>query len=520
MLWRLLWTAILFSTFLFFGWNHFYFQQGPSPEKQNSNLTYRDPASVQELIEGSQKVYNDLGNPQVFNSKSCVEFVNKVTDYLYYLPADHFIPKSQSEVDLLKNRGLEVIDTIFKIRVRLHEKLQEFDANNELEKMCQLKIREGYQYARYSEEYLLDWLYTQKVLSFKSTPILENSKPSTWVNEKFSDYKLKSGDVLLIRGKSYVSAMIARIGDEEGNFSHLAIIGEDKQGKQYAVESLIQKGLIVTPLEKWLTQEDARVALYRQPDEALAKLAAQKIYEKATEAMKKGESIRYDFAMDDEEHSTLFCSEVIRYAYELASDKKFIIPKYRSSVSKFGESKYPRTLGITKNHLFAPYDIEVDPRFDFIAEYRHFPLLRQVRMQDSVLQSIYSWMIEKKYDFRFAPTHSLKAIFAKIVRQFGVAADTLPKYMPLDTIQTTVQFEAVAKALEENIYKAEAEFYKKNGYLPSFQDMMAIHEEFRIKDCRLHAEWLRRNPMPAEGEVNTDHSKFHWFFNSKKESCQ
>ncbi len=490
-----------------------------TPNKSAEFKSYRNPASTDELITGSQKVLSDISNPQIFNPQTCATFVNKVTDYLYYLPADHFIPKTSFEQENLKKFGPEVLDTIFQIRVTLHEKMQEFDSRNELSKDCITEIREGFQYARFSEEYLLDWLYTNKVYTFKKTPIMINEKPSTWTNPKFAGFELKSGDVMLIRGKSYVSAMIARIADEEGNFSHLALVGEDKAGKKYVVESLIQYGVIVTPLEKWRQAEDSRVALFRSPDQALAKKAARFMYDHAKAALDKKKGIHYDFAMNDDDYSSIFCSEVVRMAYDKASAGQFMVPKYRSTVSKFKNTDYPRSLGVTKTSLFAPYDIEVDPRFDFVAEYRFMPLLRQVRMQDSVLQSLYGWMIQKDYTFHWAPQHSVKAYFAKMVRQFGVAKDTLPKYMPVDSIKTNVQFEAVAKVLEENIYKQEAEFYKKKGYLPSFQDMLAMNEAYRVQDCKLHREYLDQN-RTVDGAPSADSSKFHWFFYNKSKKCE
>lgn len=490
-----------------------------SQVKTEEIKTYRKPASADELIVGSRKVLADIQNTQVFNPQTCATFVNSVTDYLYHLPADHFLPKTPAEVQLLKERGPEVMDTIFQIRVTLHEKLQEFDSRNELSKDCILEIREGFQYARFSEEYLLEWLHANKVYDFKKTPIMVNEKPSTWTNQKFSGFELQSGDVMLIRGKSYVSAMIARIADEEGNFSHLAIVGEDKTGKKYVVESLIQYGVIVTPLEKWRQAEDSRVALYRLPDEALAKKAARKIYDHAKGALDRNKGIRYDFAMDDDDYSTLFCSEVIRLAFDKASDGKMMVPKFRSSVAKFKNTDYPRSLGVTKSTLFAPYDIEVDPRFDFVAEYRFLPLLRQVRMQDAVLQSLYGWMIEKDYTFHWAPQHSLKAYLAKIVRQVGVAKDTLPTYMPVDSIKTNVQFEVVASHLEKNIYEKEKEFYAKNGYLPSFQDMLAMNEAYRIQDCKLNRESLQLPPGATQGRL-PDRSKFHWFFYGSGTKCE
>ncbi|MEN0059305.1 MAG: YiiX/YebB-like N1pC/P60 family cysteine hydrolase [Bdellovibrio sp.] len=479
----------------------------------------RNVASTQELVTGSGKVLNDLLNPQIFNPQTCPVFLNQITNYLFHLPADYFIPKTAQEEARLKDQGPRVMDTIFQIRVVLHEKLQEFDARGELKPDCILKVREGFQYARFAEEYLLEWLHRHDVYSYHKTPILSPEKPSTWTNEKFSGFTLQSGDVLLVRGKSYVSAMIARIADEEGNFSHLAIVGEDKTGKKYIVESLIQYGVIVTPLEKWLEAEDARVALFRHPDTRLAKSAARKIYDKAQTALNKKKGIRYDFSMDDDDYSTLFCSEVIRYAYDMASGGKVIVPKYRSSVGKFKDTDYPRSLGVTKTTLFAPYDIEVDPRFDFIAEYRFYPLLRQVRMQDAVLQSVYSWMIHEDYTFKTRIPHVMRAYFAKIVRQFGIAKDTLPTYMPIDSITTNVKFEAVAKVLEQNIYKVEKELYEKNGYLPSFQDMLQINEEFRREDCARHKEWLAKQSSPSEERNEPDTSQFHWFFASEVDSC-
>lgn len=473
-----------------------------------TQLSERTPANTQELLAGSRDVLRDLSNPQVFNPQSCATYINKVTDYLYSLPANHFIPKNAREVSMLKESGPELMDTLFQIRLGLRAKLQEFDRQNSLNRDCTQKMREGFQYARFSEEYLLDWLVTNKVYNYTPKPILENSKPSTWTNPKFAKFELQSGDVMIIRGKSYVSAMIARIADEEGNFSHLAIVGEDKKGKKYVVESLIHKGAIVTPLEQWRTAEDSRVALYRQPDKVLAQKAARKIYDHAQGALDKRLGIRYDFAMDDTDYSSFFCSEVIRFAYDKASGGKFMVPKYRSTVNKFKNNPFPRSLGVTKTSLFAPYDIEVDPRFELVAEYRFLPLLRQVRMQDSVLQSVYEWMLQKNYTFEPTAKNTTRAHLAKILRDFGFLADTLPRYMPIEAVKTTVQFQAVAETLEQNIYAKEKEFYAKNGYLPSFQDMMKINNEFRIEDCK-----RALNPSLLKP------TKFHGFFNNGSKKC-
>src|SRR5690606_4540384 len=106
----------------------------------HSTINYRQPASSQELIDGSQKVLADIGNPQIFNPKTCEKFIGSVTDYLYYLPADHFIPKSPDEIEQLKQAGPQVMDTVFNIRVALHNKLKEFDSQKNLSVKCVNKI--------------------------------------------------------------------------------------------------------------------------------------------------------------------------------------------------------------------------------------------------------------------------------------------------------------------------------------------------------------------------------------------
>jgi len=457
-------------------------QQPPANDKRNPQI----------LINGIEQILKDLQNEKIFNAKTCPSYINNLTDYLFYLPASQFIPISPKDIEYFKSHGDSMIKKIFLIRVKLHDHLQKFDENNQLSNECLLKIREGIQYARFTEEYLLEWMVHNNVVHFQEKPVLEGEEPFVLLNPEFKELQLMPGDVMLIRGKSYVSAMIARIADEEGNFSHLAIVGEDEKGHLQVVESLIQQGVVVTPLEEWRKVQDSRVALFRFPDKNLSERAAHLVYEWGLTHP------QYDFAMDDSKYDKAFCSEVVRYAYDKASDGKIILPKYRSHVSKFKGGPYPRSLGVTESTLFAPYDIEVDPRFDFVAESKYYPLLRQVRMQDSILQSIYQWMIDKNYNFHDTMWISTQTYLGKILRQIGFLKDLMPTYMPIQTIRSTLQFETVAEALEKNLYQKEDEYYKAHGYLPSFQEMMLSNDEYRKQDCVLYAQGKK--------------SKFHYLF--------
>ncbi len=445
-----------------------------------SSLATSDKTTFATVITGIDQVLKDLGNNKVFNAKTCPAHINKITDWLFYLPADQMVPHDPAEIAILKNNWNTIIQKVFLIRLNLHAKLQDFDKAGTLSEECLLKIREGLQYARFTSEYLVEWLVHNKVITFEDAPILAGSFPFVLKDPSLDKIDLRPGDVLLIRGKSYVSAMIARIGDEEGNFSHLAIVGQDEKGQMQVVESLIQEGVVITPLETWRKSQDARVALYRLPDKDMAMKAARLVYDWGQTHPE------YDFAMDDSHYDKVFCSEVIRYAFDKASDGKLIVPKYRSHVSKFKNGPYPRSLGVTQSTLFAPYDIEVDPRFQYLAEGTFYPLLRQVRIQDSILQSMYEWMIKKDYTFYEPWWLSSEATLGKGLRYLGFLKDQMPTYMPLETIKTVLMFESVSDALEKNLNGKDKKFYDTRGYPPSFQDLMIANEQKRKEDCLLY----------------------------------
>ncbi|MFS4460174.1 YiiX/YebB-like N1pC/P60 family cysteine hydrolase [Bdellovibrio sp. HCB2-146] len=442
----------------------------------------KDAVKVDPLNSGIDKIYADLANAKIFNAETCPHYINSVTDFMFKQPADYFIPKTLDQTAEFKKNGDSMIKKIFLIRLRLRDKALQFDKQGNLSNECMLKVREGLQYARFTEEYLLEWLVHHKAVTYKKSLILEGPEPFVMRNPEFPDLRIYPGDVFLIRGKSTVSAMIARIGDEEGNFSHVAMVGQNEKGELFVVESLIQYGVVITPLEEWRKAQDARVALYRFHDPEVAAKAAKMLY-----AWGQGHA-RYDFAMNDDDYSEVFCSEVVRFAFDEATVGAVKLPKYRSHVSKFKGGAYPKSLGVMGSSLFAPYDLEVEPHFSFVAEGRYYPLLRQVRMQDSVLQSVYEWMIGKGYVFYDSAWVTTQAYLGKGIRYLGFMSEDFPTYMPIKTMKSVLQFETVADALEAHLKKKEDEYYKAKGYLPSFMDMMVWNDEFRKQDCQLFKE--------------------------------
>lgn len=477
-------------------------------------------SGVEEFISGSQQILSDVNNPSVFNLNSCHAYIEKHTEVLFAVPTSFYLPKTAAEIEDFKRESPSLIRRLFEIRLALHKRLQEFHAQGPIAKPCLDSIREANQYLRFSEEYVVEWMVDQKLISGKPPVILAGASPHTMVNSAFQGFEIQTGDVFIIRGKSYVSAMIARIGDEEGNFSHLAVVGEDARGQKYVVESLIHKGLIVTPLEAWRKAEDARVAMYRFQDSDLAKKAGQAIYAHALKFINKNTTVKYDFSMNDSDPSMFFCSEVVQYAYRLASNGQVVLPQYKTTAQKFVGTQYFKDMGIKAGPLFSPSDIEVDPRFEFVAEYRFYPLLQQVRMQDAVLQSVYEWMIKEKYDFDPSVGLATKGLIAKLGRQLGLFEQQLPKHMPQNTLLTTLKYEVVATALEKNLYEAAKKYKVANGYAMSFRELMAENLRYRQTDCAVEKKSSEGFGGILKPIGLGDKSKFHSIFRPKPFICR
>src|SRR5690606_40469455 len=90
----------------------------------------------------------------------------------------------------------------------------------------------------------------------------------------------RSGDLILMRGSAHNSAAIARIGDVDTQFSHIAIVYVDPDGKHWIVEALIEDGSVVKPLESVLDHGLGRAVLYRHRDPDLAARAAKLAYDR------------------------------------------------------------------------------------------------------------------------------------------------------------------------------------------------------------------------------------------------
>lgn len=447
----------------------------------------RIPQSTHELVDKIDTIVKELNDETIFNAETCDTYIKSVTDYLYLLPTGYFYPKNEVDQNYLLEFGPKSYYALFDLQTLLQKRISSI-AN--LSPRCIHAAREGIRVSRYVLDSLGEWLYLKKVfpsnemiLSEIGTQTLVNQNDST---EPFTGMKdLKSGDVLLMRGETFVSAMIARIGDDDASFSHLAIVGNDDKGKLYLIEALIEVGTKAVPLDKWFAnKKETRFVVYRNKDQDLAKRAGQQIYSYVKEKLKKDRVIPYDFTMNPEDHSQLFCSEVVKLAYQLASGNKINLPRTPTTFYDLKNSYFLNEMGIKVLETFSPADIELDSNFYRLAEYRNFSSLRKTRLQDAMMSSLFAWISNKDYELtdRFNPY--LMSSLAKFVRTLGFAPDKMQKHMPREVLSTVIKLNNISAIIEDHLFKYEQIFFDKKGYSYTYKDLMDHLEVYRRADCK------------------------------------
>lgn len=437
----------------------------------------------------------DQINSKLNASDKCVEFISDKLDRIDHLHSDSFFPQTEEDIKELEERGLETLGQLFNIKLMVRKKQLELANSKTLGFDCLQNIRRSTRYIRFMEDMLIEWLLERGKIASPSEKVLGGQFPQLAVNPQIDrDPFYKVGDVFLIRGKSYVSGMIARIGDTELQFSHLAILGLNEKNEKVIMESLIPYGTRITPFEPWLDQKEARVVLFRFRDPDIALKAGKASYALANDHIKKkGHNIPYDFSMSSLDADKLFCAELIENAFLSGSDSKVLLPEHKSLTTKFKSTPFLKNMGIEANEIFAPGDIEFDTRFDLVAEYRFLgkfeptdsiPILRKVRMQDAIIQSLYNWMVADNYQFVDSWTINFKTILAKLLRYVGLFKDKFPSHMPFSSLKTVMQFEDASHLLEAKLFPLEESFYNQKKHSMHFQEMLKILKDYRDDECR------------------------------------
>lgn len=502
---------------------------GCTPSNKNaSQPENRKPngadSSTIDLLKETDKILIDLDSEQTFSIHSCPAYLSNL-----YMSALDLDPKRFHQ-DQIKKDWMKVYQQLWLTRVKLHKRLQEFTnqtiqnnptgyAQDKTLLRCVDNARNAFRLARYVEDYLAEYLGHQPQdidLPENQKPQIptpfENSEPWTVINPLFKQVTLKSGDLIISRGNAYSSAAIARIVEIDSQFSHLAMIyfpsGSQKEitiqeamkSKDVLVlEAHIEIGSTIRSFADYAKDGNARNLLFRFPDAVLAHQAAKKSHDYLESYRKKARradrqrmpesdvnySVPYDFKMILSKANEVFCTEVGYYGF---NEVGIQIPTFQSQINP--KLDLVKRLGIEGTQIFAPGDLELDHRFQMIAEFRNLKKLKGLRMKDMALTSLLTWM-DSGYVFAPIPPSVFRSTVAWISRQldFKFVKNKLPKNMNTKVLNTIFTLDNVASRLEKKLIKKDKEYKAVNqGLLMTFSTGLKHLESIRLQDRQLYLD--------------------------------
>lgn len=479
-------------------------------------------SSPLDLLKETERILVDLDSEQTFSIHSCPAYLSNI-----YLSALDLDPK-RFQQDQIKKDWTKVYQQLWLTRVKLHERIQDFTkqtiqqnptaySQDKTLLRCVDNARSAFRLARYVEDYLAEYLGNQPHdfdLPEGQKPEIptpfENSEPWTVINPLFKQVTLKSGDLIISRGNAYSSAAIARIVEIDSQFSHLAMIyfpsGSQKEvtiqealkSKDVLVlEAHIEIGSTVRSFADYAKDGNARNLLFRFSDAAMAHQAAKKSHDYLQDFRKKAHqadrrrlpesdvnySVPYDFKMILSQANEVFCTEVGYYGFNQVGIQ---IPTFLSQINP--RLDLVKRLGIEGTQIFAPGDMELDHRFQMVAEFRNLKKLKGIRMKDMALTSLLTWM-DAGYVFAPIPPSVIRSTIAWISRQldFKFVKKQLPKNMNTKVLNTIFTLDNVASRLEAELVEKDKAYKAANqGLLMTFSTGLKHLENIRLQDQQIY----------------------------------
>ncbi len=441
------------------------------------------------VLQSALRVKAFVASP-AYDRSNCMEFLTRFQTLM--------APEKIQEFDTqaLKSSAEQTLQTLWETRRAMHEKLATLPEN------CIAESRGAFRVVRFLEDYIGEWTRAQRPLDptgfdFFTQPVPFFEKSDAYLSFSASPaqkFEFQNGDLLITRGVGYLSANIARIGTSETQFSHVVIYHRDSvSGKQETIESYVGEGVGTYDLNYALRNENARILVLRAKDSQLADRAANQMYSRVTQALAAGSPLQYDFNFEWDNPDKMSCAEVARAAYKAASANQFVIPQYPSQI-QFRNTDFINRIGMGNGWTFAPGDMELDPRFELVAEWRDLRLTRDSRQKDAILTEMFKWMEDRNYVLQDTLTSRIAGkivwpashtVFWPMIRKATGAPGSTPK-VPKRVFQTMALLNEVGKAFLGKVKALDEEHEKRTGWPMNMTELYQAIETLRGEDLALY----------------------------------
>lgn len=398
---------------------------------------------------------------------------------------------SQTPADDVRRAAPDAMRRLFALRIKLRERIPEWQQQGIFLRPAQSALRNVFRIARYASDMLGEIAAGNPRLApgEASKRGFSGVDHNTLVHPAWddgNDIPFRSGDVILMRGSAHNSAAIARIGDVDSQFSHIAIVYIDPEGKHWMVEALIEDGSVINTLDHVLHHGLGRAVLYRFRDPEIAARAAKLAHDRVL-ASKTGAAahIPYDFTMRLKGRRKLFCAKLVAQAYEDASNGQVRLPAFKTRLDLNHNRAFFKSIGVKARETFAPGDIDLDPRFDLVAEWQDYRMTPALRRQDMIMTKFFEWMEKRGYRFKEDFLIKLVAVFGRLSsylseRVKNLLASVVPKVprnMSRSCVATIVMLHKSAEEVMPALAALDENHVKMTGGYPLHPRDMFDHLE-------------------------------------------
>ncbi len=404
----------------------------------------------------------------------------------------------------------------FNARLELKETFKKFQVKTASDEECLKSASDVLRGLRYVEDYLMEIRILRGMGAPEEHLSLRGEFPYLMVNPKFADsYKspedLQSGDVILSRGNAFSSAAIARIGRNDYQFSHLSFVYKNEKTEQlFTTEAHIEIGSVVNPIARHLSDNNAREVIYRYHEPETAHRASKLIFERVLKKQETKKTIEYDFSMSLIDDSRLFCSEIVSSGFKMALPDEEIFPKFKSKFTP-GIIPFLNAIGVPADksnieqlETFSPGDIQFDPRFELVAEWRNPTKMEESRVKDFILTKIFEKMDLDHYRFDATLKMDMESRTFWLLRRTPLVKKFIEAKFPLNMNPTQMQLfmtlDKVGDALFKEVEKASLEYSRPM----TPREIYDTVETFWKRDAEVYKRFKK--------DQNAEKPLFHQYF--------
>jgi Permuted papain-like amidase enzyme, YaeF/YiiX, C92 family len=286
-----------------------------------------------------------------------------------------------------------------------------------------------------------------------------------------------SGDLLVSRGGAEVSAFISRGNDYPGNFSHVALMYIDEASKiPYLIEAHIEKGVAVSSVADYVKDKKLRFMVLRprfdlqqlKTDSMLPQKAARYAM---NEAAKR--HIPYDFKMNYDDSSAMFCSEVGSYAYRKNGLQLW---KAVSTISSPGVESWLQSFGVEHFVTQMPADLEYDPQLTIVAEWKDEQTLFKDHLDNAVMDALLAEADKGKeigYNSWKLPVARVLKAYCTVLNLFGKVGK-IPEGMSAIQAMKNVEFVNMFQQVKTAVVQHANNFTAQKKYRPPYWQLVKM----------------------------------------------